>query len=54
LWYAQVVKTRVHDRIVQVDSTVVCGDPQAMAEQLTFLPPSATMNTSDVERPTLT
>jgi len=48
------VKTRAHGRIVQVDSTVVCGDPQAMAEQLTFLPPSATMNTSYVERHTLT
>jgi hypothetical protein len=54
LWYAQVVKTRAHGRIVQVDSTVVCGDPQMMAEQLTFLPPSATMNTSYVARPTLT
>ena len=33
---------------------MVCGDRQAMAEQLTFLPPSAPMNTSYIEHPTLT
>ena len=54
LLYAQVVKTRAHGRIVQVDSKVVFGDPQAIAEQLTLLPTSATMNTSYVERHNLT
>lgn len=54
LLYAQVVKTRDHSRIVQVDRRVVFGDPQAIAEKLTSLPTSATINTSFVERHNLT
>jgi IS1 family transposase len=54
LLYAQVVKTRAHGRIVQVDGKVVFGDPTAMAEKLTSLPTSATMNTRFVERHNLT
>ena len=54
LLYAQVVKARDHGRIVQVDSKVVFGDLQAIAEMLTSLPPSATINTSFVERHNLT
>ena len=54
LLYAQVVKARDHGRIVQVDSKVVFGDPQVLAEKLTSLPTSATINTSFVERHTLT
>ena len=54
LLYAQVVKTRAHGRIVQVDSKVVFGDLQAMAKQLTASPTSATINTSFVERHNLT
>ena len=49
LLYAQVVKTRDHGRIVQVDSKVVFGDPRAIAEKLTSLPTSETINTSYVE-----
>jgi IS1 family transposase len=52
--YAQVVKVRAHGRVVEVDSTVVFGDPKAIAEQLTSLPTSKTINTSVVERHTLT
>jgi len=52
--YAQVVKTRAHGRIVQVDSKVVFGDLQAIAKQLTSSPTSATINTSFVERHNLT
>ena len=54
LLYAQVVKTRAHGRIVQVDSKVVFGDLQAIAEMLTSLPTSTTINTSFVERHNLT
>jgi len=54
LLYAQVVKTRDHGRIVQVDSKVVFGNLQAMAKQLTASPTSATINTSFVERHNLT
>ena len=50
LLYAQVVKTRDHGRIVQVESKVVFGDPKAIAEKLTLLPTSATINTRFVER----
>jgi hypothetical protein len=52
--YAQVVKTRDHGCIVQVESNVVFGDPQAIAEKLTVLPTSATMHTSFVARHNLT
>jgi hypothetical protein len=54
LLYAQVVKTRDHGRIVQVDSKVVVGDLQAIAKQLTASPTSATINPSCVERHNLT
>ena len=54
LLYAQVVKARDHGRIVQVDSKVIFGDPQAIAEQLASLPTSTTINTSFVERQHLT
>jgi hypothetical protein len=54
LLYAQVVKTRAHGRIVQVDSKVVCGDLQAIAKKLTSSPTSATINTSFVERHNMT
>jgi len=54
LWYAQVVKARDHGRLVQVDSKVIFGDPQAIAEQLASLPTSTTINTSFVERHNLT
>jgi IS1 family transposase len=54
LMYAQVVKVRAHGCVVEVDSTVVFGDPQAIAEQLTSLPTSKTINTSFVERHNLT
>jgi len=49
-----VVKARDHGRIVQVDSKVVFGDPKAIAEKLTSLPTSETINTSYVERHNLT
>jgi len=48
------VKTCAHGRIVQVESKVVFGAPQAIAEKLTLLPTSATINTSFVERHNLT
>jgi IS1 family transposase len=54
LLYAQVVKTRAHGRLVQVDSKVVFGDRQAIAQKLTSSPTSATINTSFVERHNLT
>jgi hypothetical protein len=54
LSYAQVVKTRAHGRIVQVDSKVVFGALQAIAEKLISSPTSATINTSFVERHNLT
>jgi IS1 family transposase len=38
LLYAQVVKTRAHGRIVQVDSTEVFGDLQAIAKKLPLSP----------------
>jgi IS1 family transposase/transposase-like protein len=54
LMYAQVVRVRAHGRVVEVDSKVVFGDPKAIAEQLTSLPTSKTINTSFVERNNLT
>jgi hypothetical protein len=54
LLYTQVVKARAHGRIVQVDSKVVFGDPKAIAEKLTLVPTSATINTSFVKRHNLT
>jgi hypothetical protein len=52
--YAQGVQARDHGRIVQVDSQVVFGAPQAIAEKLLSLPTSTTINTSFVERHNLT
>ncbi len=54
LLYAQVVKTRAHGHLVQVDSKVVFGDLQAIAKKLTSSPTSATINTSFVARHNLT
>jgi hypothetical protein len=53
-WYAQVVKARDHGRSVPVDSHVIFGAPQAMAEPLASWPTSTTINTSCVERHNLT
>jgi hypothetical protein len=46
LSYAQVVKARDHGRIVRVDSKVIFGEPQAIAQKLTSLPTGETINTS--------
>jgi len=54
LLYAQVVKAREYGRLVQVDSKVVFGDLQAIAEKLAALPTSSTINTSYIERHNLT
>ena len=54
LLYAQVVKAREHGRIIQVDSKVVFGDPQAIADKLASLPTSESINTSYIERHNLT
>jgi len=54
LLYAQVVKVREYGRVVEVDSKVVFGDPDAIAEKLASLPTSETINTSFVERNNLT
>jgi IS1 family transposase/transposase-like protein len=54
LLYAQVVKAQAHGRIVQVDSKVVFGDSQAIAEKLAALPTSSTINTSYIEPHNLT
>lgn len=54
LLYAQVVKTREHGRIIEVDSKVVFGDSAAVAEVLTSLSTSETINTSFIERNNLT
>jgi IS1 family transposase len=54
LMYAQVVKVREHGRVVEVDSKVIFGDPNAIAEKLASLPTSHTINTSFVERNNLT
>lgn len=54
LLYAQVVKTREHGRVVEVDSKVVFGDSAAVAAMLTSLSTSETINTSFIERNNLT
>ena len=54
LLYAQVVKTREHGRVVDVDSKVVFGDSAAVAAILTSLSTSETINTSFIERNNLT
>ena len=54
LMYAQVVKLRAHGRVVEVNSKVIFGDPDAILEKLTSLPTSDAINTSFVERNNLT
>jgi len=54
LLYAQVVKVRQKGRVVEVDSKVVFGDPEAIAARLAASPVSNTINTSFVERNNLT
>jgi hypothetical protein len=54
LLYAQVVKVREQGRVLEVDTKVVFGTPEAVAEKLSVLPTSATINTSFVERNNLT
>jgi IS1 family transposase/transposase-like protein len=54
LLYAQVVKLRAHGRVVEVDSKVVFGDPEAITQKLATLPTSETINTSFIERNNLT
>lgn len=54
LLYAQVVKTRKKGRVVAVDTKIVFGNEQDIAEQLTNSLVSQTINTSFVERDNLT
>jgi hypothetical protein len=54
LQYAQVVKRREGGRIVQVNTRVVFGTPEAVAARLAYSPVSSTVNTSFVERDNLT
>jgi hypothetical protein len=49
LQYAQVVKRREGGRIVQVNTRVVFGTPEAVAARLAYSPVSSTVNTSFVE-----
>jgi len=54
LLYAQVVKTREKGRVVAVDTKIVFGSEQNIAEQLANSSVSQTINTSFVERDNLT
>lgn len=54
LLYAQVVKKREKGRVVAVNTKIVFGNEQAIADQLTASPVSQTINTSFVERDNLT
>lgn len=54
LLYAQIVKVRQKGRVVEVNSRVVFGDPDAIAARLAESPVSNTINTSFVERDNLT
>ncbi len=54
LLYAQVVKVREHGRVTEVKTKVVFGKPEAMADKLAHASVSDTINTSVVERDTLT
>jgi len=54
LLYAQVVKKREKGRVVAVNTKIVFGNEQAVADQLTLSSVSQTINTSFVERDNLT
>ncbi|MFO1434691.1 MAG: hypothetical protein U1F76_32180 [Candidatus Competibacteraceae bacterium] len=54
LLYAQVIKHRTGGRITAISTTVVFGDPAAVAARLTHSPVSQLINTSFVERNNLT
>jgi len=54
LLYAQVVKVRAQGRVQAVQTQVVFGTPEAIAEQLAHSSVSQTINTSFVERDNLT
>lgn len=54
LLYAQVVKKREKGRVVAVNTKIVFGNEQAIADQLTASTVSQTINTSFVERDNLT
>lgn len=48
--YAQVVKTRNKGRVVSVETKVVFGDPERIAQKIANSPVSHSINTSFVER----
>ncbi len=52
--YAQVIKTRRHDRVVRVDRRAVIGAAWRFDEALTHSEDSSTVNTSFIERLNLT
>src|SRR2546430_9049102 len=54
LLYAQVIKKRIKERVVEVGTHVVFGTQDAMAACLATSPVSQTVNTSFVERDNLT
>ena len=54
LLYAQAVKVRENGRIIKVDTKVIFGKPEAIAEKLANSLVSDTINTSFVERDNLT
>jgi transposase-like protein/IS1 family transposase len=54
LLYAQVVKVRKNGRIIKVNTKVIFGNPEDVAEKLANSPVSETINTSFVERDNLT
>ena len=54
LLYAQVVKKREKGRVIDVDSKVVFGAPDAIAARIAASPVSCRINTSFVERDNLT
>ena len=53
-FYAQVIKTRRHDRVVRVDRRAVIGAAWRFDEALTHSEDSSTVNTSFIERLNLT
>ena len=52
--YAQVIKTRRHDRVVRVERRAVIGAPWRLDEALGRSEDSSTVNTSFIERLNLT
>ena len=52
--YAQVIKTRRHDRVVRVERRAVIGAPWRLDEALARSEESSTVNTSFIERLNLT